>query len=206
MISDTLPSDVSFIEPLAVATQKTYYKEWEKALKLWIRQNRPLEVSSVPQLKQYSHVGEKPSQFRQRITLNIHEARDAEIEKLRQQMNKKLQALETKLQRAELKVEKEESQASGKMMDTLISAGTMLFSAFLGRKTVSATNARRLGSTIRKAKGAMSERGDIALAQQQVSDIQADIDELSQQFEQAQQKIAKQYDVNNIMIGTAILF
>lgn len=206
LITDNAPEGGRYIEPISVATQKQFYKDWEKALTLWVRQNRALSVMTVPTLKLYSQPNETESQFRQRISVTIHEARDAEIDKLRTQIGKKLASLENKLLKAEAKVEKEQAQASGKTMDAIISAGTTIFSAFLGRKTVSATNARRLGSALRKAKGAMSERDDIALAQQQVETIQADIDELSKQFETEQAKLAEQYDINNVALETKEIY
>ncbi|PID64161.1 MAG: ATP-binding protein [Gammaproteobacteria bacterium] len=206
LISDKAPEGGRFIEPIAVAKQKHFYRDWEKALTLWVRQNRPLTVMKVPALKLYSRIGESESQFKQRIAVTLHENRDAEIDKLRQHLEKKLKTLENKLLRAEAKVEKEQSQASSKTLDAIISAGTTLFSAFLGRKTVSATNARRLSSTLRKAKGAMGERTDIELAKQQVEVIQSDIDELSQQFEAEQERLTQQYDINNVTLESVQIY
>lgn len=206
LIVETQPDGVKLIEPLAVATQKNYYKDWEKALSLWIRQNHPLNLLMHRGLKIYAEPNESESQFRQRIALSLREARDDAVNKLREQMGKKLASLETKLQRAEAKVEKEASQASGKTMDAIIGAGTAIFSAFFSRKKASATNARRLGSAINKARGAFGEREDVALAKQQADTIQADIDALSQQFEKEQQRISEQFDINTTTLDEIQLY
>ncbi len=206
LIDDQGLEGAHFIAPLSAATQKKYYKDWQKALTLWVRQNCPLEVLTEARLKLYSRVGESESQFRQRIAVAVHEARDHEMDKLRQQMHKKLTSLENKLQRAENKVDKEQAQASNKTMEAMISAGTALFSAFLGRKVVSATNARRLGSSLNKARGAMNERNDIAIAEQQMKQIQEAIDELSQQFETEQAKLISQYDIQGITLDSVAIY
>lgn len=205
-IDDRQPDGAKLIEPLSVVSQKNYYKDWEKALSLWIRQNRPLNLLSHQALKLYSEPNETESAFRQRITQQLREARDAEIATLREQMGKKLSTLENKLERAEVKVQKESDQASSKTMDAILGAGSALFSAFLSRKKVSATNARRIGSALKKATGAFGERDDIALAKKQVESIQADIDALAAQFEKEQAAIAERFDVGNAELETVQLY
>lgn len=206
LISDEAPSSGRFIEPLGVAKQKKHYKDWEKALTLWIRQNRPLTLLRHNALKLYSQPNESESTFRQRIAIELREARDVEVAKLREQIGKKLSTLENKLQRAEAKIQKESEQASSKTMDAIIGAGTAIFSAFLSRKKVSVTNGRRLGSALRKATGAFSERDDIALAKQQAASVQADIDALAAQFEKDQQTIAAHYDAGSAELETVRLY
>ncbi|MBS9781659.1 MAG: DUF87 domain-containing protein [Gammaproteobacteria bacterium] len=206
LIDDNQPDGSRLIEPLSVASQKGFYKDWEKALTLWVRQNRPLSLLTLSALKLYSQPNESESQFRQRIALQLREARDSEVEKLRETVAKKIATLENKLERAELKVQKEEEQASGKTMNAIIGAGTAIFSAFFSRKKVSVTNARRLGSAISKAKGALNERNDIGFAKQQVESIQADIDNLSAQFEKEQQAISQRFEVGNAELEKVQLY
>lgn len=206
LIDDNQPDGSRLIEPLSVASQKGFYKDWEKALTLWVRQNRPLSLLVHSALKLYSQPNESESQFRQRIALQLREARDSEVEKLRETFAKKIATLENKLERAELKVQKEEEQASGKTMSAIIGAGTAIFSAFFSRKKVSVTNARRLGSAISKAKGALNERNDIGFAKQQVESIQADIDNLSAQFEREQQAISQRFEVGNAELEQVQLY
>ncbi len=157
-------------------------------------------------MKCYSQPNESESQFRQRIALQLREARDEAVTKLREKIEKKLSTLEAKLQRAEAKIQKESEQASGKTMDAIIGAGTAIFSAFFSRKKVSVTNARRLGSALSKAKGAFSERDDIALAEQQKVTIQADIDKLVANFEKEKGVIAENFDINQTELETVQLY
>ncbi len=206
LIDDKQPDGSRLIEPLSVASQKGFYKDWEKALTLWVRQNRPLSLLTLSALKLYSQPNESESQFRQRIALQLREARDSEVEKLRETFAKKIATLENKLERAELKVQKEEEQASGKAMNAIIGAGTAIFSAFFSRKKVSVTNARRLGSAISKAKGALNERNDIGFAKQQVESIQTDIDNLSAQFEKEQQAISQRFEIGNAELEQVQLY
>ncbi len=206
LIEDRQPEGAKFIEPLSIASQKAYYKDWEKSLTLWVRQNRPLELLVHRALKCYSQPNESESQFRQRIALHLREARDEAIATLREKIEKKLNTLENKLQRAEAKVQKESEQASSRTMDAIIGAGTAIFSAFFSRKKASVTNARRLGSALSKAKGALSERDDIALAEQQRANIQADIDQLVEKFEVEKKLIAENFDVGQTELETVQLY
>ncbi|PIE73593.1 MAG: hypothetical protein CSA19_01845, partial [Deltaproteobacteria bacterium] len=88
----------------------------------------------------------------------------------------------------------------------IIGAGTAIFSAFFSRKKVSVTNARRLGSAISKAKGALNERNDIGFAKQQVESIQTDIDNLSAQFEKEQQAISQRFEIGNAELEQVQLY
>ncbi|PIE42147.1 MAG: ATP-binding protein [Gammaproteobacteria bacterium] len=206
LIDDHRPQGARFIPPLDIAGQTTFYKDWEKAFKLWAKQNQPLNLLKHAELQLYSQPGENESQFRQRIAIRLREARDTQIETLRRQMGKQLTGLQNKLKRAEIKLQKESEQAGSKTMDAILGAGTAILSAFFSRKKASISNARRLGSAVKKAKGAFNERDDIGIAKEAVASIQADIDKLNQQFKNQQADIARQFEAHNAPIETVHLY
>lgn len=200
ILSKELPNQGSFQPLITVAQRKESYSDWQRTLKLWLREEAPLTVFACPLTKTVSNPSETESQFRQRLTQNLREARDTAIEKLRSELEKKLQTLEKKLQQAEVRIEKEQAQASAKKMDLLVSAGSTLLGAFFGRKVASSRNTTRLGSTIRKASGAFNEHQDIERAKAALELVQADIDALETQFIDSSEKIKNQYDVNSIVL------
>ncbi len=200
------PADSKYIQPIPAALKKEYYKDWEKSLSTNIRQENPLTLLVHEGLKMNSNAGESESEFRQRITQHLREARDEATEKLKESIGKKLNTLQTKLEKAELKVEKESSQSSSKTMDAILGAGTALFSAFLSRKKVSATNARRLSSALKKATGAFGERDDIKITKDAVQSIQSDIDELGKNFLAETELIKKQFDEKSAKFSELSLF
>ncbi|MDB1144732.1 MAG: DUF87 domain-containing protein [Alcaligenaceae bacterium] len=192
--------------PISVVSDVNLYRSWEKSLKSWIQQNDTLHLFYSPELKLYSTPEETQSQFIQRISQQLREKRDEALAELKQSLEKKLDALDIKRQKAHIKLEKEQSQASGKTMQFVIDAGTSILSAFFGRKRVSVTNARRLGRSIGKAKGVMSERKDIAVAKQQIQLIEDDIALITQEFEEKRTQIIHQFEPSQMKVETVDVY
>ena len=59
------------------------YKQVEKDFAEWLYRNERADVFSCPAVKAWSQLGESEADFRARLIHQAHEARDAEIEKLR---------------------------------------------------------------------------------------------------------------------------
>lgn len=199
-LTTELPKAGQFLPLITPAQRQENYKDWERALKLWLRDGQPLTLFGCGLVKMLSMPGESESQFRQRLTLNLREARDAAIENLRADLTKKMQSLEKKLQQAEVRVEKEQQQASSKKVDLLVSAGTTLLGAFFGRKIATRTNTSRLGSTLRKASGTLSEHQDIERAKEALALIEGEIQALDEQFVAQTEIIKEQYDIEKIVL------
>ena len=122
------------------------------------------------------------------------EQRDAAAEKLRLKYGPKLAALQERLRRAEAARQREAEQAKRAKFDTVISLGSTLLGAFLGRKAVSATNFGRAAGTMRSAGRAMEQSGDVARAQETVEAVQRQWQELQAQFDAEAHGVSSAFD------------
>ena len=98
-----------------------------------------------------SRPGETEAEFQVRIADRLREDKEAAVEKLAGKFQVKKERLAMKLDSAYAKLEKEESDVSTKTTDTIISFGTAVLGAFMGRKRLSSTTMTRTASGIRKA-------------------------------------------------------
>ena len=80
--------------------------------------------------------GESLAEFKARLVHSGREQRDADVDALRKRWAPKLQTLQNAVQRAQKTLADQQSQASGQTLDTVVTVGTTLLGAFLGRKTV----------------------------------------------------------------------
>lgn len=178
------PEEGAEFSPLpAAAAQPKNYAQWQKQLALWLYQNRALELLRSPSTGLVARPGENERDFRIRAQQAARELRDQQIARLEAKYAPKLRALEERKRRAEMKVAQEKQQASAQTMHTVISVGATLLGMFGGRKTISAAKVGRLGAAARAATRLGKERSDIALASETVESVEAQISELSAEFQ-----------------------
>jgi hypothetical protein len=165
------------------------FAELSAALKDYLYRNQRLRIWKCAALKQLSTAGESESDFRVRLAQVSREARDAQVEKLRQKYAPKLAALEERIRKAQIKVEKEQSQASQQTMNTVISVGSSILGALFGRKLASRTNVTRVGTSMRQASRVARERQDVADAAEGVEVLQQQLADLQQEFDAESAKV-----------------
>jgi hypothetical protein len=115
--------------------------------------------------------------------LAAREKRDAAVEALRRKYAPKVAALQARLTRAEAAVQRQKEQASQARMQTLISVGSTLLGAFLGRKALSSstiskatTAARGVGRSIQEGSEASAAEQGVEAIRQQISEIETEIE------------------------------
>lgn len=167
--------------PSAAALPKNY-AGWEKDFRRAAADLR-LVVWVCPELKTVSRPGESEADFRVRISQTAREHRDAGVETLRKKYTPKLAALQTRLARAEAAVQRQKDQASHAKLQTVISVGSTLLGAFLGRKAISSTTIGKAATAARGMGRSMKEGADVGLAEQSVEAIRRQIAELEADFE-----------------------
>ena len=175
-------ADAVFAELPASVTTKAFTK-WQKDFLKHVRQDHPLKLFKCRHPKKTSQVDEDEAAFRASLAQYAREERDLQTEKLRKKYASKLQTLQERLRRAEQAVQKETEQARQKQMDTVVSVGTALLGAFMGRKVMSRTNATRAGSAIKSAGRMQKEQMDIAHAKETILAVQQQISDLESQLE-----------------------
>jgi len=166
------------------ALDKKRYATWTKDFGQWVTRAQPLKVYTVPSMKLVSKPGESERDFQARIQLAGREARDAAVEKLRQQYAPKVAKLQEKARKAEESVGKEQQQASQQKLQTAVSIGATMLGALMGRKAVSLSTLGRATTAARGVGRSAKETQDIARAQEQLQKAQADLAALEAELQQ----------------------
>jgi hypothetical protein len=172
------PVGATFGDLPAAAQKASSYAAWSKAFTAWIAQKQSLDLLRSDLHDVVSKPGESERDFRVRLGQAAREGRDDEVARVRQKYAPKLAALQERLRRSQQAVTREEEQASASKMQTAISFGTTVIGAFLGRKTFSAATLGRASTAARGVSRSMKESSDVARAQESVSAVQAQIQEL----------------------------
>ncbi|HKE00573.1 MAG TPA: DUF87 domain-containing protein [Planctomycetota bacterium] len=168
-----------FASPPSDLAKAKSYDAWKRAFAEWLFRTQTLERLRSPSLGETSRPGEAERDFRLRLQHAARERRDAAVEALRRKHAPKIAALQERVRRAQQAVEAQSAQARDAKMQTVLSFGTALLSAFLGRKAVSATSVGKASSAFRGVGRSMRESGDVARAEETVESLrrqQADLE------------------------------
>jgi len=177
-----------------VAAKAKNYGVWSKALQKWVVTNEAITLYKSTAFKTTSQPGESEAQFRIRLQVMAHEARDAKIEVLRGKYAAKLTAAQDRLRRAEQAVQRESAQASQAKMDTAISVGGAILGAIFGRGKVGVGTLGKVATATRGAGRAMQQSGDVARAQETLAAEQQKYAELEAKLQAEVDALGAAYD------------
>lgn len=177
-------SDATYSELPSLAVQKNEYKKWENDFKRWVSQNYPLILYRSKRFKKTSEIGQSEADFRASLTMEAREKRDVEVEKIRRKYEKKFTTLKDRLLVAEQAIMREQEQSRSRQLETAVSVGTALLSAFLGRKKVSVSSASRMGSAIKSASRIKKEQVDIERARERADSLRAQLLDMEFQLQE----------------------
>jgi len=170
--------DMAFLDLPAVLAEPVNYKAWEKEFKTWIRLNRNLVIFRNPKLKLAGEPGETMGEFEIRVEEALREKRDLEVEKLRKKYDSRMATLQKQLLTAEHAIDRESEQARNRNMETVISFGSVIAGALLGRKSLTSTSTYRVGSALSKAGRLRKEKMDVERARERAELLRERITEL----------------------------
>lgn len=167
----------------AAAGRSKSYAVWSRDFAVWLFQTQKLELFRSPSLGELSRPGESERDFRVRLQQDAREERDRLAESLRQKYAPKMAALEQRKRRAEQAVAQQRAQQAQAVLQTALSAGAGLLSAFLGRKTLSAstisratTAARQMGRSWKESQDVNQAAATVEQLAQQAADLQAEFE------------------------------
>ena len=157
--------------PAALAGPRGY-ASLATSLKGWLGRTANLTIWRAPAIDAVSRPGEDERDFRSRITLRVHEWRDAEMARVRARQAAKLASVEDRLERARQKVEKEKAEAQNQSMQTYVSIGSAVIGALFGRKKISSTTIGKAATSMRSASRAARQQADVAHAEESLSSLE----------------------------------
>lgn len=189
------PADGTAFAPLPADLAKPKkYAMLATALKDHLYRVHRLTVWKCKSPKAVSRADENEGDFRSRLSQMRREERDLAVEKLRQKYAPKVAALQEQLRKAEQRKAKEEEQAKSQTWGTMLTVGSSLLGAFLGKKTLSATNVGKAATAARSAGKLAKERTDIGYAEENVEAVQQRLFALDAEFKAETEKLSAHVD------------
>ena len=191
------PMDSSTLAPVPESMEKAKsFTRWEKELKEYMYRGQNMAIFRCKELKLYSQAGETQGDFKVRLEQALSEKRDLETEKLRKKYATKFKTIEGRIARAEDKVEVQKAQYRQSKMNTMLSFGSSILGAVLGRKKVSATNVGRAATSMRTLGKTSREKGDVSRAEENLESLLEDKVQLEEDFQVAVDELAAKLEVD----------
>ena len=192
---------IGYAQLAGAATKVKSYAGWQKDLLNHIYANESVEILTVPSLKAFSHPGESESDFRGRISHELHEERDAAIEKIRTRYRPRIEALVERQRKAEAAKQLQEQQRSSEVLNTGISILGGVLGAMFGRgSALSKTNIGKAATAAKQASKVIREQGDVGRAGDTVEAVAAQIAQIEQDVEAQVAAITAKLDESNAEI------
>lgn len=179
----------SWSELPSPAAKAKNYAAWQKSFSTWLLTTQTYDLFKSCSSGLTSNPGESERDFRIRAAQAAREDRDATVQALREKWAPKIAALEERKRRAEQAVQREKEQSQSQVMSSVLSVGSTLLSAFMGRKAISATTISKATSAARTIGKIGKETGDVNRATETVEAIQQQIDDLQAQIASEIQQI-----------------
>jgi hypothetical protein len=203
---ESSPSDgAQFGSVPSAASKAKSYEAWNKDFSGWLFRTRKVDLLKSPSTKEVSKPGESERDFRVQLQQSGREARDKQSASLRQKYAPKIAALQDRIRRAGQMVERQQAESRSSQMQAAISVGASILGAFLGRKTISATNIGRATTAIRGAGRAIKESKDVGQAEENVLALQQQLAGLEAQFKEEANALAAATDPFNEKLETVSL-
>ncbi|MEJ2721129.1 MAG: ATP-binding protein, partial [bacterium] len=158
------------------------YAGWKRSLTDTLYRSEHIELFRSRRLGLVSNPGESERDFRIRLSGAARENRDYLVEKLRKKYTSKFRTLEDRIRRSELAVEREKDQAGQQNLQTAISFGATVLSAFLGRKRIGRSALGRATTAARGIGRSAKEAGDVERARSRLEELRSQLDQLHTEF------------------------
>lgn len=191
-----------FLALPASAGKARSYTEWNKEFAGWLFRTQKLELFKSPSTKEVSSPGESERDFRVRLQQTGRETRDKAVEALRRKYASRIAARQERIRRAELTKEKQQTESRASQMQAAISVGASILGAFMGRKTISASNVGRATTAIRSAGRVIKESKDVGVAEENVAALQQQLADLEAQLKSESDALAAATDPLNEKLET----
>jgi hypothetical protein len=197
--------DASFRPLSSKASRRRSFAGWRRKLIATLYRNQRYELFKSGRFKMVSKPGESERDFRIRLSNVARETRDFAVEKLRKKFTARTRTIEDRIRRAELAVDREKEQAKHQKLQTAISFGATMLSAFLGRKRTGRATLGRATTTARGVGRAAKEARDIERARARLDTLKKQLDTLQTDFEAEADRLEEHFDPETEILETITL-
>ncbi len=167
----------------AEAAKAKNYGTWNRSFSNWLFQSQQLSLLQSPSLGEFSKPGESERDFRVRLQQAAREERDRLAAALKDKYAPKLASLADRKRRAEVAAEQRKGQRSQALLQTAVSVGSGLLSAFMGRKVASASTVSKAATAARQMGRSWQQMQNVDQANESVEQIDQQAKDLQSQFE-----------------------
>lgn len=188
-----------FAEVPAGLMKAKNYSSYEKAFAAFLYQSEALTLYQSSEPKLMSNVGESEGDFRVRVGMVLREKRDALKQTITNKYADKIAVLTDKLHKAEEKVTAKQQKSGWQKAETLISFGTTLLGAFLGKGVTKGTISQA-GTSLRRAGKIGADSQDVSRAEGDVQQVQQQLQDLQQQMQAEIDKISAPTDPASLTV------
>ena len=176
------------------ATKARSYSKWKKEFHNYLYRTKGIDFFESKNFKMISNPLESERDFRIRLSDTAREIRDNEAEKLRKKYKIKTEVLGEQLRKAKQKIEKEKEQSKGRKLQTAISIGASLLSAFSGGGKLNMSTLSRATTAVSNVARQGKEYGDINRAGETAEAITAKINALNGELQEEIDRLKERYD------------
>lgn len=174
---------IPFAELPAAAASPDSYAGWRKDFVNHLYRNRRVQVLRCDELDAESKPGEDERDFRIRLGELARAERDRRADELREDYAARQEKIAERIARAEAKVAEQKAQARDSKLSAVISAGTTILSAVLGRKGLSRGTVSDAQTAMRRASRTSKEKRDVELAEDSLERLEEELVELEQSLQ-----------------------
>lgn len=200
------PVDGASFSPLPASAGTTdAVRAWKDALEEELYRSRRTELFEHDELDLYSEPGESERDFRIRISEALRAHRDSAVEALREKYASKVERLEERIRKADQKIDRETEQAEAAKTQGLVSIGTTILSALIGRKLLSRSTVGRASTAMRGVVRGRAQAGDVERAVEDRENLEQEQADLLSEIEQAVDDLAIRLDPMNVELSTTTL-
>lgn len=136
---------------------------------------------------------ESDESFSERIQRSADELLAVQMAKLTERQDRELAALDAKLQRAQQTLAREEAEAGSAKTQTLISLGSTVLSALLGKQKISQSSLGRATTAARSAGRYSKQQSDVVRASTSIEQLQQQINDRQEYFAKEQAELEAEY-------------
>jgi hypothetical protein len=195
------PAEGARFAPLPAAAAKSkQLAAWKKSLADQLYRSQKLELFYCADLNRYGNPAETERDFRVRLQQSAREERDAQAEKLRAQFEPKVAALEERIRKSQQTVDKQRAESRSSIWETIISAGSTIAGAFLGRKKISAATLGKAATAARGVGRVVKKESEVGRATENVEALQQQLADLETQFKAELDSLASKVDTATIAL------
>jgi hypothetical protein len=179
---ETDPVEGTFDAAPAAAAKAKNYDAWKKTFVDAVLRWQKATIYQSPSTGEASKPEESEGDFRVRLRHAAREERDRQVEKLRQKYAPKIATLQERIRKAAQAVQTQEEQATQSKFSSVLSVGSTVLGAIMGRKVLSSTNIGKATTAARGLGKISKESSDVARAKeteealkQQLADLEAQV-------------------------------